>query len=207
MLVSSPASQRLAPAHRQRLLRLARESIAHGLAHGCPLPVNPEDLPPVLQAPGATFVTLKAQGVLRGCIGHLQAVQPLIRDVAENAFAAAFRDPRFPPVTAPELDAIGIEISVLSPPEPLSFRSEAELVACIEPGRDGLILEAGSARGTFLPTVWESLPDPRAFVRELKRKAGLDPSYWSDAIQVSRYRTESFSESSPETVTQKGTGH
>ncbi len=188
-------------------MRLARESIAHGLAHGWPIPVNPEDHPPALQAPRATFVTLKAQGILRGCIGHLQAVQPLVRDVAENAFAAAFRDPRFPPLTAPELDAIAIEISVLSPPEPLSFRSEAELVACIEPGRDGLILEAGCARGTFLPTVWESLPDPRAFVRELKRKAGLDPSYWSDAIQVSRYRTESFSESSPETATQKGTGH
>jgi len=188
-------------------LHLARASIAHGLSDLCPLPVNPEEHPPALRAHRAAFVTLKADGLLRGCIGHLQAVQPLVRDVAENAFAAAFRDPRFPPLTASELGDIQIEISVLGPPVPLVFGSEAELVALLEPGRDGLILEAGPARGTFLPAVWESLPDPRAFVRELKRKAGLDRDFWSDALRVSRYRTESFSESSEDAAAGEGIGH
>jgi len=117
-----------------------------------------------------------------------------VLDVAENAFAAAFRDPRFPPLTEPELADLSIEISVLSPSEPLTFGSEEELLQMIEPGRDGLILEAGNARGTFLPTVWESLPQPRDFLRHLKQKAGLHPDHWSDGIRISRYRTESFSE-------------
>jgi AmmeMemoRadiSam system protein A len=184
----------LEPAQRRILLALARESIEHGLRRGRPIPLDTSDYPAVLAERRAAFVTLHARGALRGCIGHLQAVQSLVLDVAENAFSAAFRDPRFPPLTEPELADLAIEISVLSPSEPLTFGSEEELLQMIEPGRDGLILEAGNARGTFLPTVWESLPQPRDFLRHLKQKAGLRPDYWSDDIRVRRYRTESFSE-------------
>jgi AmmeMemoRadiSam system protein A len=156
--------------------------------------VEPADYAPALQASRAAFVTLHQHGQLRGCIGHLEAVQPLVQDVAENAFAAAFRDPRFPPVGASELDALHIEISVLTPPQPMQFSSEADLLAQIEPGRDGLILVEGRARGTFLPSVWASLPQPEAFLRHLKLKAGLPQGHWSPEIRISRYRTESFSE-------------
>jgi AmmeMemoRadiSam system protein A len=179
---------------RRTLLDLARRSIAHGLAEGRALPVAVDDYDPALRARRAAFVTLHEQGRLRGCIGHLEAVQPLVGDVAENAFAAAFRDPRFPPVTAEELDELHIEISVLTSPRPLAFSSEADLLAKLEPGRDGLILEDGRARGTFLPTVWETLPGPAEFLRHLKLKAGLPPDHWSDTLRVSRYRTECFGE-------------
>lgn len=185
----------LNPAHRQALLALARRSIVQGLEVGRPLPVVPEAFDEPLRARRAAFVTLTIRGQLRGCIGHLEAIQPLARDVADNAFAAAFRDPRFPPLTARELGPLHIEISVLTPATPLSFSSETELLALIEPGRDGLILEAGTARGTFLPAVWESLPDRRDFLRHLKLKAGLPPGFWSDRLRVSRYRTEAFGES------------
>jgi AmmeMemoRadiSam system protein A len=179
---------------RRTLLALARQSIAHGLEHGRALRVDPADYPAELQARRAAFVTLETKGALRGCIGHLEAIQPLVQDVAENAFAAAFRDPRFPPLEPSELDLLAIEISVLTPAQPVSFDSEEELLSLIEPGLDGLILEAGAARGTFLPTVWSSLPDPRDFLRHLKTKAGLSCDYWSDEVRVLRYRTESFAE-------------
>ncbi len=180
---------------RRLLLEVARESIAHGLRTGRPLRVNPTDHDPALQAKRAAFVTLNERGRLRGCIGHLEAIQPLVADVAENAFSAAFRDPRFPPVTAGEFDALEIHISVLSPPEPVVFTSEADLLRRIRPGTDGLILEEGPYRGTFLPSVWEQLPEPRQFLAQLKLKAGLPPDYWSDSVKVYRYTTESFSES------------
>ena len=182
---------------RQALLGVARRSIALGLEEGRPLRVNLEDYAAELRTQRGAFVTLQEFGQLRGCIGHLEARQPLVKDVAENAFAAAFRDPRFPPVTARELERLHIEISVLTPATPLSFGSEQELVTLIEPGRDGLILEEGLARGTFLPSVWESLPKPVDFLRHLKRKAGLPENYWSDRLRVSRYRTESFGEENP----------
>lgn len=182
---------------RQALLGVARRSIALGLEEGRPLRVNLEDYAAELRTQRAAFVTLQEFGQLRGCIGHLEALQPLVKDVAENAFAAAFRDPRFPPVTARELERLHIEISVLTPATPLGFGSEQELVAMIEPGRDGLILEEGLARGTFLPSVWEALPNPVDFLRQLKRKAGLPENYWSDRLRVSRYRTESFGEKNP----------
>lgn len=191
--MSSADSDLLAPAQRRTLLTLARQSIAHGLDRGCPLPVVPSDYPADLTAQRAAFVTLEMRGGLRGCIGHLEAIQPLVLDVAENAFAAAFHDPRFGPLTRPELDRLAIEISVLTPAQPLAFASEEELLGMIEPGRDGLILEDGAARGTFLPTVWESLPEPRDFLRHLKQKTGLPPDHWSDRVRIRRYRTESFS--------------
>ena len=190
----SADTKALDPEERRTLLELARRSITHGLKHGRAVAVDPAEYGPTLRSKRATFVTLKEQGQLRGCIGHLEAVQPLVQDVSGNAFAAAFRDPRFPPLQPAELEAVHIEISVLTPPRPMAFISEADLLAQLEPGRDGLILEEGSARGTFLPSVWGSLPDRDEFLRHLKRKAGLPADYWSDRIQVRRYRTESFAE-------------
>jgi uncharacterized protein len=177
---------------RAALLDLARRSIAHGLDRGTPLRVDPGDYSEPLQAHRASFVTLHLHGALRGCIGHLEAVQPLVRDVAENAFAAAFRDPRFPPLSRQELTGLAVHISVLTPPQPMTFGSEADLLSQIRPGIDGLILAEGPARGTFLPSVWESLPEPRDFLNHLKRKAGLPADHWSDRVRVQRYTTEPF---------------
>jgi AmmeMemoRadiSam system protein A len=183
----------LSDEHRSTLLSIARQSIETGLETGRPLAVDPSDFAPPLQETRATFVTLHIGDALRGCIGHLEAGQPLVSDVADNAFSAAFRDPRFTPLAALELPDLQIHISVLTPAEPISFSSEQDLVAQLQPGIDGLILEVGPARGTFLPSVWDSLPEPAQFLAQLKRKAGLSADYWSDQVRVSRYRTESFS--------------
>jgi AmmeMemoRadiSam system protein A len=182
----------LGAAERRALLDLARSSIRHGLSHHRPQPVEPLDFPAALRAPRAAFVTLSRDGQLRGCIGHLEACQALAQDVAENAFSAAFRDPRFPPLRADELAGLEIHISVLSPPEPLPVTSEADLLRQIRPGVDGLILEDRGHRGTFLPAVWESLTLPEQFLAHLKQKAGLAPDYWSDTIRVARYTAEAF---------------
>jgi len=184
----------LGPEERLALLGVARDSIRHGLEQYRPLAVDPARYPASLQQERAAFVTLTEEGRLRGCIGHLEACQALVRDVADNAFAAAFRDPRFAPLSAAELDRIHIHVSVLSPPEPLDIRSELQLLKVVRPGMDGLILGEGLHRGTFLPSVWESLPDPRQFLAHLKMKAGLAPEYWSELIKVWRYTTESFGE-------------
>ncbi len=176
------------------LLQLARDSIALGLKTGNPLTVNLKDYPPELTAQRACFVTLERNGELRGCIGMLEAVRPLVEDVAENAFAAAFRDPRFPPLTDGEFTSLELHISILSPAEPMNFDSEQDLIAQLRPGIDGLILLDGYRRGTFLPSVWEQLPDAGSFLRHLKQKAGLPPDYWSKTLKVSRYTTEMFSE-------------
>jgi hypothetical protein len=182
----------LGAAERRTLLDLARSSIRHGLSHHRPQPVEPLDFSAALRAPRAVFVTLSREGRLRGCIGHLEACQALVQDVAENAFSAAFRDPRFPPLGADELAGLEIHISVLSPPEPLPVTSEADLLRQIRPGVDGLILEDRGHRGTFLPAVWESLTLPEQFLAHLKQKAGLPPDYWSDTIRVARYTAEAF---------------
>lgn len=174
------------------LLQLARDSIAHGLETGEPLKVNVHDYPSELTVDRATFVTLERQGQLRGCIGMLEAVRPLVEDVAENAFAAAFRDPRFPPLADDELADLDLHISILSPAESMHFESEQDLIEQIRPGIDGLILQDGHRRGTFLPSVWEQLPDARQFLRHLKQKAGLPADYWSDTLKIFRYTTEMF---------------
>jgi hypothetical protein len=189
----SAPEQHFSLAQRRELLDLARASIRHGIEHGRTLEVDTEDYPPPLREQLACFVTLNLRGQLRGCIGHLEAVQPLVRDVAENAWSAAFRDPRFSPVGDSELPGLEIHISILTPAEPMEFDSEADLLRQIRPGVDGLILEDGYARGTFLPSVWESLPRVEDFWLQLKRKAGLPLDHWSDTIRISRYRTESFS--------------
>lgn len=176
----------------QQLLALARDSIGWGLRHGQPLPIEPGNYDEKLRQPGAAFVTLQRNGQLRGCIGSLEAYRPLVQDVSENAFAAAFRDPRFNPLQARELEGLSLSISVLTPAQPMQFESEQDLLRQIRPGIDGLILQQGVHRGTFLPSVWEQLPDPQQFLRHLKQKAGLPADYWSDDIQVSRYQTESI---------------
>ena len=193
-MVPMPSTDTLSPTEREALLTVARQSIRHGLDTGRPLPA-PGNLPlERLYEPGASFVTLHMAGHLRGCIGSLEAYRPLVEDVSENAFAAAFRDPRFPPLSDAELPQLQLSLSVLTPAEPIDFNSEQELLATIQPDVDGLILEDGGHRGTFLPSVWESLPDPRDFLQHLKQKAGLPADYWSDSLRVSRYRTESFGE-------------
>lgn len=177
----------------QALLKLARDSIASGLQHHRALQVNPGDFEPALQENKACFVTLLMNHQLRGCIGSLQACRPLVVDVAENAFAAAFRHPGFPPLSDDEFERISLSISVLTPAIDMSFASEADLISQLQPGIDGLVLTEGSYRGTFLPSVWEQLPDPVEFIRHLKQKAGLAPGYWSDTLKVSRYHSEYLS--------------
>ncbi len=179
-------------AQRQQLLQLARDSIVQGLDHGCALSVQAQDYTEALCAERASFVTLLKEGVLRGCIGSLQAHRPLVEDIAENAYAAAFRDPRFAPVRKQELADLEIHLSILSRPQELTFRNEADLLKQLRPGVDGLILSAPGHRGTFLPSVWESLPRAEDFFRQLKRKAGLAENYWSSELQVERYTTEAF---------------
>ena len=177
---------------RATLLEVARASIRHGLDQGQALPVNPEDYPETLRLLRATFVTLEIGGQLRGCIGALAAYQPLVQDVAAHAYAAAFEDPRFPEVRADEFPKLELHISVLSPPEPLRFGSEAELLAQLRPGVDGLILHFRHYRSTFLPAVWEHLPDPYVFLAQLKQKAGLPLDFWSPELQAERYTAEYF---------------
>jgi AmmeMemoRadiSam system protein A len=176
--------------HQQRLLDLARSSIKHGLQTGYPLKINLADFPVQLTEHRASFVTLHKNHQLRGCIGMLEATRPLAEDIAENAFLAAFRDPRFPPLADDELDKLEIHLSILTPAEPVLFTSENDLITRLQPGIDGLIFEDGHRRGTFLPSVWEQLPEPEQFLRHLKQKAGLPPDHWSENIRIFRYLTE-----------------
>lgn len=177
---------------RKQLLDLANQSIIYGLDYGRPFSPRIDEYEAALLENAASFVTLERNGQLRGCIGTLEACQPLINDVAHNAYSAAFRDPRFSPLTKNELDDLDIHISVLSQPEPMDVSSEEDLLAQLVPGKDGLIFESGHHRGTFLPSVWEQLPLAEDFVRHLKIKAGLSAEGWPDDIKVSRYYTEAF---------------
>jgi AmmeMemoRadiSam system protein A len=190
--MSSTSDLVFSPAQREALLGLAWESIERGL-HGERIRLDASHYDDVLGADGASFVTLNLSGNLRGCIGSLEAHQPLVLDVSSNAHSAAFRDPRFSPVSARDLPQLDIHISVLTPASPMTFRSEAHLIEQLQPGVDGLILSLGTQRGTFLPSVWESLPDARDFLQQLKRKAGLPADFWSDDVRVDRYSTVSVS--------------
>jgi AmmeMemoRadiSam system protein A len=173
------------------LLALARESIESSLHGRSPSTAAPA---PWLSQSGATFVTLTKNGALRGCIGSLQAAQPLRADVAQNALGAAFRDPRFPPVTAQEWPQVRVEVSLLSSPKPIRFADEADLLAQIVPGEDGLILQCEGRRATFLPQVWESLRDPQVFLGELVKKAGLPAGTRLGRCTVFRYRAAKWKE-------------
>ena len=147
-----------------------------------------------LREPGATFVTLRdASGGLRGCIGTVDAHRGLGDDVAHNARAAAYRDPRFAPLDARERASVGIEVSVLTPRVALPASSEADALAKLVPGEDGLVFEFRDRHATFLPQVWESLPDPFDFFSELRRKAGVPARFWHDDVRLWRYRVEKYS--------------
>jgi len=172
------------------LLQIARDAISSGLA-GEKAPTL-EEVPAELMEERASFVTIELGGHLRGCIGMLEACRPLVEDVAQNAHSAAFKDPRFPPLSRGEFESLEIHISVLSPPEEITFSSEADLLAQIRPGVDGLILQEGYRRGTFLPSVWDELPEKEQFLAHLKLKAGLSGTYWSDTLRVFRYTSEYF---------------
>jgi len=172
------------------LLALARNAIESSLFETKEIRFDA----PWLQQCGATFVTLTKDGQLRGCIGSLEAARPLAMDVAENALGAAFRDPRFPRLAADEWPRCQVEVSMLSASKRVEFADEADLIAQLEPGVDGVILEADGRRATFLPQVWESLPDKRAFLAELVKKAGLPAETRLGRCKVSRYRVAKFHE-------------
>lgn len=180
------------------LLELARESIRHGLSHGTMSTVPDENYSAILQKYGACFVTLHYNKQLRGCIGSLSPYQPLVDDVVHNAFNAAFRDPRFNPLRPDEFKNIHIHIEVLGPTEKLNFGSEEELLNMLRPGIDGLVLRENGHTGTFLPSVWSSLPEPEVFLQQLKRKAGLATHFWSENVSIERYTTEAFEEAEQE---------
>jgi hypothetical protein len=183
----------LAVEHRTQLLEVASRSIEHGLGTGLPLPVDPRNHPQPLRERSACFVTLRRTGALRGCIGELEAHRSLVESVADRAFQAAFRDPRFASLRAEELHDLEIHVAILGPLAPLAVRDERELWEQLEPGVDGVTLTEGAARATFLPAVWEKLPEPRRFLAELKRKAGLPQDHWSDQVAISRYQVFEFS--------------
>ncbi len=174
------------------LLTMARSAISErlGMSLDGYMPVNA----PWLNEKGACFVTLKINGSLRGCIGSIEACRPLIEDIHANAVAAAFQDPRFPPLTLEEFERLRIEVSVLTPLEPMAFSSEEDAANQLRPGVDGVVLQYRHHRGTFLPQVWEQLPDPRMFLAHLKLKAGLAADFWHPDVLLYRYRVEKFSE-------------
>ena len=184
--------------HGETLLHLAAASIEHGLARGKPLPVDPADYPQALRDDGACFVTLKRNGQLRGCVGSPRAYRPLVEDVADNGFAAAFRDSRFPKLAAGEKRELSLSVSVLSPPAPIAFADEADLLKQLRPQINGLIIESEGQRALFLPQVWETLPRPRAFLAQIKVKAGLDRDHWSADFKAWRFTSESVASESLE---------
>lgn len=173
--------------HGRALFHVAESSIEHGLDWGRPLPVDPPRFAPDLQAHRATFVTLRRDGVLRGCVGTTQAWRAMIVDVANNAYRAAFDDSRFPPLAVEERRDLDMSISLLSPAVPMRFRDESDLLAQLRPGIDGLIIADGERRALFLPSVWETLPEPRHFLGRLKRKAGLPENRPVPGLEASRF--------------------
>lgn len=184
-------------ADRARLLALARQSVATGRGRNEPAPPPPlRGLSAPLRVLRASFVTLRLEGRLRGCRGALEATQPLAHDVWDNAWASAFDDPRFPLLEASDDDAMEIGVSVLSRLQPVPAATRVELLSHIEPGRHGLILGAGPHRATFLPQVWESLPEPDDFLDRLLAKAGLPTRPWSPQTRAWRYTAESFDRAS-----------
>lgn len=176
------------------LLPLARAAIAERVG-ASDAPATPQPLPDWARRPGASFVTLTVQGRLRGCIGSLVAHRPLARDVWENAQAAAVEDPRFEPVDAAQYERLSLEVSVLTAPRAVPASTQAEALSRLRPGIDGVILQAGYHRATFLPQVWQELPDPRDFLGELKLKAGLARTWWDATARLSVYRVRAWSES------------
>lgn len=181
-------------AEKAALLRLARSAIAAQLDAGETV-ARPDPLTPNLSEKRGCFVTLHINGALRGCIGSIEPVKPLVEGIEENALNAAFRDPRFPPLKPSELSKVHIEVSVLTRPEPLAFSDPEDLKAKLKPGIHGVILSKGWRQSTFLPQVWDQLPDADVFLTHLCQKAGLDANCWrDDDIGVKTYEAKYFSE-------------
>ncbi len=180
---------------RQQLFAVVQESILHGLNLTTRIELDPKAFAPALSEPRACFVTLKLDGLLRGCIGSVYAKEPLIDNLAYNAHSAAFEDPRFLPINLDEFPLLDIEISLLSEPEALNFQSEQDLLEQLRPGIDGLILTEGDNSATFLPTVWGQIADQNRFIYELKIKAGFSKDYWSDTIKAERYTVDHYKKS------------
>ncbi|WP_066015737.1 AmmeMemoRadiSam system protein A [Endozoicomonas atrinae] len=181
---------------KRELLRLARKTISEGCTRGLPPETSQEseDLADFFLQQAASFVTLQKRGVLRGCIGSTEAHRPLLDDVIHNAFASAFRDPRFPPMTENELTEIKIEISILTPQERMEVSDEKDLLKQLHPGIDGLLIRNPQYTATFLPQVWKQLPNPRQFLAHLKSKAGMVPGLWPEDMECFRYRCVKFEE-------------
>jgi hypothetical protein len=197
------AEQEAVEALSATLIEIARRSIATGLDSGKPAQfVTTADLPPLLTAHGAAFVTLRRFGALRGCIGSPVAWRPLIEDVAQHAFNAAFKDPRFPPLYLDELPGLELSVSVLTPPVAMRFADEADLLAQLRPRIDGLIIQDAGRTALFLPSVWEELPDPRQFLTHLKLKAGLEAGHFSAGFSARRFRSIEIKGSMAEPGTQ-----
>lgn len=185
---------RLSDSDKKRLLHFARTTIINKL-NKTRHPALPQKSPDTFNMNRGCFVTLHKRGALRGCIGTIEPTKPLVHCVEENALNAAFHDPRFPPLTENELNSVEIEISILSTPEKLIFKSEDELLSQIKPVRHGVILSDNWHRATFLPQVWEQLPDKRSFLEQLCLKAGLKAGCWQDeTAEVAVYEVEYFSE-------------
>ena len=191
------------------LPRLARAFLQQHLGRPTSVDISPAALStsaletPRLQEPGATFVTLRKGGMLRGCIGSLQAHRPLMDDLRANTIAAATRDPRFPTVEPSELDELTFEVSLLTAPAPLDLSPnpestdsspESQAHRLLRPSIDGVILTWQDHRATFLPQVWDQLPTAERFLRELKRKAGLSEDFWADDLQLEIYQVEKWAE-------------
>jgi len=177
------------------LLKLAREGLEFGV-RGEPLPpLTSEEVPAKLLEPGATFVTLTKHGLLRGCIGTLEPYRSLADDARQHAVAAALNDFRFPRVEAAELDEIKIEVSRLTAPQPIEYDGPDDLLTKIQPGVDGLVIRDGARRATFLPQVWEKLPDPDDFLNQLCRKMGRKPELWKKSpLEIEKYQVEKLFE-------------
>lgn len=188
-------TNQLSEEEQKLLLETARNAIRKELNKEEKLPLVMDEYSPILQENGACFITLKKKGVLRGCVGSIEVVQPLIQDVRDRAVAAAFQDYRFPPLTLPELDEIRIEISRLTQPCKLNYEDAEDLINKLRPQIDGVILRYQTRRATFLPQVWEQLPSPELFLNRLCIKMGLDQSAWRSVnLQVETYQVEKFQE-------------
>jgi len=183
----------LSEEQKQVLKSLAQSTLQYATSHGGEKPkISLDDYPGALSQPGACFVTLEKHGNLRGCIGSLEAHYPLVEDVVRNTVAAAFSDPRFDAVDKTELSDIKISLSVLTPAQAMTVSDENDLLRQLRKGIDGLILQDGPNRATFLPSVWQQLPDKLLFLHHLKQKAGFSENYWSDTIKFWRYTSEYF---------------
>jgi uncharacterized protein len=178
---------------KQELLDIAEQALYYGLESGRYITLTHGDHSPELRLHGASFVTLYSSRQLRGCIGSLKPARPLLEDVAHNAYAAAFRDPRFDPLTAVEFHGIQIEISILSPLQAISFADERDLLGQLRPNTDGLMIQSGTRKATFLPKVWESFPRKQDFLAQLKSKAGLGADCRADSVNCYRYTADTFS--------------